>query len=379
MSPITAAPISAVGVAPLTRADPPPLTPVWYAAQLSTGALLDELPLTPPTISRVVGQAMSTSATLPIAGAPPEWIGDTAPGNTMVVCALNDVPIWAGIVIGRTRGSDPTAALSLVTPEAYLDRRYTGNHTFTAVDECSVVGSGLIGDCAVHGIGLVVDAPASGTLTSQIYADSDDTTILSALTSLMQTGSPEFTIDVAWSDATKTGFTLTVRIRHRLGDQSGNPTAVFELPGPVTGYTQQENYQSGSGATVVRAYGNGEGISRASSGDVASPLLSAGYPQWDHRWTPNQNSTDPGVLAAAAQKAIALMGPGISTWTLDATATLAPRPGVDWALGDSIGLLVQPGTSPGHPDGVDTALRALGWQLDLAGNKLTPVLAGGII
>jgi len=276
---------------------------------------------------------MSTSADLAIAGAPSSWIDDTQPGRTMVVAVVDDVPIWPGITIGRARGSGPTATLSLVTPEAYLDRRYASNHTWTGVDECTVVGAGLIGDCAVHGISLTIDAVASGTLISPVYADSDDTTILSALTSLMQTGSPEFTIAVAWSDSTKTGFTLTARIRHRLGIISDAPTAVFELPGAVTSYTQQENYQAGSGATLARTYGNGEGASRASSGDVAGPLIAQGWPRWDYRWTPNQTTTDTAVLLAAASKAPRTWATGSAPgpWTPTRPSPPGPASTSAWA------------------------------------------------
>ncbi|MGH3415575.1 MAG: hypothetical protein ACRDSS_03830, partial [Actinocrinis sp.] len=240
-----------------------------------------------------------------------------------------------------------------------------------------------IGDCAVQGIGLIVDAPASGTLTTQAYADSDDTTILSALTTLMQAGSPEFTVDVAWSDPTMTAFDLTARLRHRLGTVATVPNAVFEMPGCVTAYVQSESYQSGGGATVARAYGNGEGATRASSGDVASTLIGGGWPRWDYRWTPNQNTTDTTVLSAAAQHAIALMAAGTSVWTVTANAAAAPRPGSDWGLGDSVALLVQPSPAagpaiaPGHPDGVDQVLRALGWTLDFTAQTLTPAFAGG--
>lgn len=379
---VTAA-LQAGALAPLARTDAAPLTPVWFAADLTTGVVLDELPLNPSPISRVIGQPMSSGMDLVISGAPSGWVLETAPGRSLVVCVVDQVPIWAGIVIGRDRGSGPTAALSLVTPEAYLDRRYASNHTFTGVDECSVVGAGLIGDCAVQGIGLSVDAPASGTLTTQIYADSDDTTILSALTSLMQTGSPEFTIDVAWSDATMTGFDLTARVRHQLGIQSATPNAVFEMPGCVTAYSQNEDYTAGKGATVARAYGNGEGAGRASSGDILSPLIGGGWPRWDYRWTPNQNTLDPAVLTAAAQKAIALMAAGTSVWSITANAATAPRVGTDFGLGDSVALLVQPvnldGTvvAPGHPDGVDQVLRALGWSLDFTAQTLSPVFAGG--
>lgn len=375
---------SKAGVVPLTRTEPNPLLPVWYAADAASGAVLDELPLTAQPISRVLGQAMSTSADLAIAGAPIEWIEDTQPGRTMVVCVVDDVPIWAGLILGRTRGSAPTATLSLVTPEAYLDRRYAADHTWTGVDECSVVGAGLIGDCAVNGLGLIVDDVASGTLITETYADGNDTSILSALTSLMQTGSPEFTIDVAWSDSTKTRFDLIARIRHMLGAHSATPNAVFELPGCVTSYSQSEDYTSGKGATAARAYGNGEGSSRASSGDVLSALIAQGWPRWDNRWTPNQATTDPAVLTAAAAQAIATMGAGTSVWTLDATASMAPRVGTEWGLGDAVTLQIDPSPgpdgqsiAPGHPDGVEQILRALGWSLDFAGNKLTPVLAGG--
>lgn len=371
-------PAVAGGLPALAPAQPSPLDLRWVAADLATGNVLDDLPMVPTAIGRVIGQPTSTSLDMVLAAAPLEWEAETQPGDTMIVCVLNGVPIWPGIVIGRARGTAETATLPVVTAEAYLDRRYTTDHTWTGVDECSVVGAGLLGDCAINGIGLIIDAPADGNLINALYADSDDTTVLSSLTTLMETGSPEFTIDVAWSDATCTSFDLIARVRRQIGVQSATPNVVFEMPGPVTSYSQTESYTAGSGATAVRAYGNGEGVSRVSSGDVAAAaLIASGWPRWDYRWTPSQSITDPAVLQAAAAQAIALMATGTSLWTITASAAHGPQLGTEWGLGDNVRLKVAPNTTPGHPRGVDVVCRALGWSLDPAAGTVSPIMSGG--
>jgi hypothetical protein len=59
-------------------------------------------------------------------------------------------------------------------------------------------------------------------------------------------------------------------------------------------------------------------------------------------------------------------------WSIEAVASVAPRLGSDWALGDSVHLAVQ--QSPRHPQGVDVVARCWSWELDPGSDKVRPIL-----
>ncbi|MEU0940483.1 hypothetical protein [Embleya sp. NPDC005971] len=349
----------------------------WLACDLRTGMVIEELRALTPSgaLSRRLGAHTSLSAALPIAGAPVGWQECTLPGRTMLV-AVSTTPVWAGIVLSRRRGSAPACDLGLATPEAYLDRRYARDHTWTQVNEASVIAAGLLGDVAIDGIGLTVDAPATGALRDRTYADSEDRTVLSALVDLMgvQDG-PEWEIAPRWRDGSQTSIELVARVRPRIGVQPAVPAAVFDLPGCVITYEQSESYEQGKGATVTRAAGDGEGSSRTVSDDmIAADLLAAGWPRYDYRWTPSTSISQQVTVDDHARAALALMATGSSVWTVQARASAGPQLGQAWDLGHTIRLQVQAGHSDGHPDGVDVVARAWGWDWDPAADVVTPIL-----
>ncbi|MGI5247765.1 hypothetical protein [Dactylosporangium sp. CA-139066] len=355
--------------------EPQPIRVQWLGCDLQTGLIVEELPALAPSgsISRLLGKPSNSSFSLNLAGAPQGWEAATVPGRTMIVAVADDTPVWAGIVLTRSGGSASTVELGCATPEAYFDRRYTADHTWTQQDEASVIASGLIGDTLVNGMRLAVDAPATGTLRDRTYLDSDDATALSRLQELMGvTDGPEWTVDVRWAGAS--AVELVARVRKRIGSQSA-PSAILTYPGDVVGYTLAESYESGKGATVVRARGEGEGDDRYTSADmVAVGLIAAGWPRYEHRFTPSTSITSQSVLDGHASAALAAMQFGVQVWTIEAVASYAPRLGVEWGLGDTIGLHVI--SSPRHPGGLMVTARAWGWEWDIAGDRVKPILLG---
>lgn len=351
----------------------------WLACDLRTGAVIEELAALVPggSLQRRLGHSTSLSCSLPLAGAPSGWEGATEKGRTLLVCISDaGVPAWPGMVMTRNRGSASSVSLGLATPEAYLDRRYVGDHAWEQVDEASVIAAGLFADAQPDGIGLTIDAPATGTLRDRTYADADDKTMLSALTDLMgvQDG-PEWMIDCRWRDSKQTSVELVARVRKKIGVQPAMPAAVFDLPGCVTVYEQAESYENGKGANVVRAYGDGEGDTRAVSDPAeADDLIASGWPRYEYRWTPSSSIVQTDTLNGHASSALALMATGASVWTFTASTLAAPQLGVDWGLGDNVRLSVAPGRSAGHPDGVEVVARAWGWDWDTRADTITPIL-----
>lgn len=346
----------------------------WYGCDFPSGRITAELPgaSASGTLSRRLGAYSTLSLSLDLSARTPGWIAATQPGRSLIVGCLDDTPVWAGIVLPRTRGSAPTSSPSATTAEGYLERRYTPDLTITG--DLSTIAAALLAPVAATVPCLDIATTPTGITTTRTYADADDKTVMSNLTELMGLdGGPEFTIDPAWAPD-RTGFRLTARIAPRIGSTNPGPTATFDYPGPVMDYQQGEDYGDGKGATVVRASGAGEGADRAVSDTLTSPYVAAGWPIYEYRWSPGSDITDTTVLNSHAAAAVPLMQGGASTWTLTAALAEAPHLGIDWTLGDQIRLLVQPGTSPGHPDGADITARVWGWDLDPAAETVSPVL-----
>lgn len=350
----------------------------WYGCDLRTGGIVEDLPsLRTPALSRRLGQSTTATFDLQLGGAPPDWVAATTHGRSALVAVdtLTDTPIWAGSVLRRNRGSTLTAALACVTLEGYLDRRYTGTRTLVGADQATVVST-LATNLLTNAPPFVIDAPATGVTMDYSVLDSDDKTILSALQEVMgMEGGPEWTVDVEWADAAHTAFRFPLRVRPHIGTQAAEPEATFDFPGSVSSYDQEESYEDGKGATAALARGEGEGESRISSASyVANDLLSSGWCQYVHRYTPASGLTDPDALNSHAQAALALLRTGAAAWSVTGVASRAPRVGTDWALGDTVRLDVAPGTSPGHPAGASVVARAWAWELNTTADTITPIL-----
>ncbi|MEV4437477.1 hypothetical protein AB0K09_00420 [Streptomyces sp. NPDC049577] len=349
----------------------------WYGCDLRTGQIVEELRALKPTgaLSRKLGDFTTASFELAVAGAPPGWEAATDGGRSLLVAVdtAANMPVWAGIVLTRDGGSANTVTLQAATPERYLDSRYPGDQTLIGADQATVITS-LITPALTQGPPFVMDAPATGSTMDFLVQDGDDKTIFSCLQEVMgMDGGPEWTVDVAWSDASRTGFTLPVRVRATIGAQTNTPEGTFDFPGCVNTYQLSESYEASKGATVVQARGEGEGTSRLMSGvHTADALIAGGWPRWVYRFTPATGVTDPVQLNAHAAKALALMQTGARIWQVEAVASRAPRLGSDWSLGDSVRIAVT--TSPRHPTGTDVVARAWAWELDADADRVRPIL-----
>lgn len=358
----------------------PALELTWYGCDLRTGRISEELAaITAQTLSRKLGAATSTTVDLALDGAPAEWESATDPGRTMLVAVdtLSSTPIWAGIVWTRQGGSDSNVQLGVGSPEGYLDRRYPGTYSATQADASTVIAD-LAAPILTQGLPVSWDTTASGLLIDYVSVDTDDKTIVSSIQTISaMEGAPEWTIDVVWGDAAHTMFALVMRIRPTIGTTS-SPQAVLDMPGCISSYSLTESYEQGKGATVVQASGDGEGDARLQS-DVytADDLIAAGWPRYVHRYSPGTGITDVDQLNAHAARTLDLLRGGARAWTVQAATSAAPRLGTDWVLGDSVGIEIAPGVSRRHPRGISTTGRAYGWDLNVGGDSVSPILLEG--
>lgn len=354
------------------------MTVRWISCDARTGRIIEELPNLAPTGS--FGQVLSSmsscgfSLPIPLSFEEARWLPATVPGRSMFVAidGATEDPVWAGIVNRRRGGTGEHLELGAENIETYLNRRYVGDHTWSQVDDISVIAAGLLGDADDEGINLVVDAPAGGVLRDRTYYDKDNKTVYRALSELSKViNGPEWTIDVAWEDADQLVVTKTARVRRRIGVASPNPDAVFQTTAAAVfdtkgtssaRYTLDEDYTDGKGANHVVAYSSGQGDSQPFSAPArAEDLIAAGMPRFEYRFQPSSSISDLSTLNSHAQARAAVMRMGGSAWVVEARWSQYPRLGKDWHIGDDIGWDL---IGHRHPGGVQGTGRAIGWDAD---------------
>lgn len=364
----------------------------WHSFDLRSGRRGPQLvPQAAGEFGRIVSEA--TEATVAVSCWDAElqqprtgWDAGTLPGRVMLV-ALDELhaPVWGGMVLRRVSNASSWVTCTAVTLEHYLDRRYVGDLEFTGEDASSdqaVIAAGVIDAMTVDGLNFVVDAPVTGVLLARTYADNEDKTVLSALTELAAADTPlEYTVDLAWTDDTKTVLQRTLRIRPRIGTSRPEPV-VFSMPGPVKNFDFTEDYSPEFGANDVMATSSGEGDARpTSSHHVATDLLANGWARFENRFTPATSVTDEAQLDAAAAAELTDMQAGIQQLQLEANLDTAPQVNRDFWLGDDITAVLTCPRFPSYVDGdgllqpgfVRTA-RCVGWSVDIAARTLKPML-----
>jgi hypothetical protein len=148
---------------------------------------------------------------------------------------------------------------------------------------------------------------------------------------------------------------------------------VFGTPGASEArYTYREDYSAGSGANHIIATSSGEGETRPQSAPARDEdLFTAGWPRWEHRYSPSSSITEQATLDAHAAAALAVMARGSRVLSIAARADAYPVLGTDWAIGDDIGYDL---TGHRHPDGLTGVARAIGWELDALAGVAAPIL-----
>lgn len=380
----------------------------WVACDLKTGVVLDDLPLLDGSqpgsnvqLLQSLGRYETTNVSLPLVNAPTNWQRDTLPGATTMVCLQQSydtagnmlgspVPVWGAGVTSANLDQSDAVQLTLTTIEGYMDRRYTGDQTFTATGQNDIVNA-LVTNMASGpngGIPITVQyvTAGSGTPRDRTYADQDDKTVYSALTDLMGVqGGPEWW--VGWTHLTAPERYVPVLY---VGDRIGQPAtaglaanASFDMPGPVQSFQLIRDYSDGKGANAVMAYSSGQGTTRPQS--PVQTFTDPVRPTYEYRWTPSTSIIDTTTLTGWATSALTQMQAGSTALAMSAIASDkgCPQLGVDWNIGDDIGFSIggldQNGrdTVPAFPGGVSGTARCIGWQLELSNTPIiTPVLAG---
>lgn len=378
-----------------------PVSFTWVSVDARTGVVLADFPDLDATgsLKCVLTQYQTATANLPVPTAPDEWQRATLPGAACLVLLAqladdfgNPIgapqPLWGAMVIQRKRTQGDVVELSLATIEAYFDRRFVGDVTFTNTDQNTVVStliSGYVADGAKPGIPIstVVQGAAGPTMTDT-YADASDKTIYSVLSELAgRQAGPEWT--VGWvHKSNPERYTPVVYVGSRIGSPVTAglaPAATFEIPGDLSTLELVENFASGAGATDVMAVSTASGNVRPqsphmTSGDVVRPTF-------EYRFTPSTSISDTATLTSHARGALTTLANGTIGLVLAADGDSSPILGTDWLIGDDVGFIIGgiddqgQDTAPAFPGGKDGVGRAIGWELTLGETwTIAPILSG---
>lgn len=344
----------------------------FVAADLKTGVVRGELPLAPTAgLSRLLSNVGAGRLDLPVTdpACPPEWERWTKPWRALIVAVDESYRIvWSGVVSNRRRGHGPVVALDAVSVEGYLDQVYVPDLTFAADDQTSVIAAALA-QVAIDddGIAMTVDCPASGVVRDRVYAADENARVLGRVQELAAVDDGfEWMIDVAWSDQTRTAFTLTFRTGYpNLGTVVADPVWRFECPGSVVGFELTEP----GPVTRVKAWGDESNDVRISSVELVDTDTEAlGWPRVEYRETFPGVSVQATIDAHGAGLATARYGTARDLLALQVRADVDPLFG-SYSLGDTAWFTSDTDALTG------TSLwRVIGWGWEPGASAVSPYL-----
>jgi hypothetical protein len=361
----------------------------WHAVDLLTGKRGPQLQMGQRgRVSRILGEPTDSQNTVLCwdeerGQETPEWRNWTTPGRMMTVLVdPDDRPIWGGVILRRVTDETEWVSIAMSTLEHYLDRRYSGNLSFTNVEQSTIAATLAGAAVANGGVPFTIDAKPSGITRVRKYLDSEDKTVLSLMADLMNVDNGvEFTVDLDWVDPGHTTLGYFLRIAAHIGAQNDLPVR-FDHPGPVQRFSVTEDYTRENGANDVLAVSSGEGNARPQSIHWEdSSSLGSGWVRYERRWTPSTSIVSQNVLDDHAIRELRRVRKGLNEISLIADLDTCPRLNADWWLGDDIRATI---TSLAFPErrtadgvlrpGYERIVRVVGWEMDLDARTLTPSL-----
>lgn len=348
----------------------------WLLADLVTGQVIDELPLSlEGTLERTVSAKMTAAATLPTRSqyTPDGWTNMLGAGRSMIVPViddLNSLPLH-GYVVTAPEPGDSLVTIRLTSLEVAAEAWVCRDHEFDQVDESRIIET-LLADDIAPGFGFDLDVTDCGRLSDQTYSWYEDRTVASAINDLTgRLSGPEWTTRVRWADANQSRFEKVIEIGPRIG-RVIESTIVENHHVAVGGRKRPRDWTPGRAfATAVQAVGDGSGESRPMSDLLVDDTsVAAGTPLWMSR-VPAPTLEEQADLDAFAASKLRLMRYGRQSWdlTLNLAEETCPMPVLDFDAGDTITMRLDP--TPDDPASWYGPARQIGWRLAAEGNQLT--------
>lgn len=362
--------------------------PRWVATD-SSGYIIAALPSLIPDgpLRRTMGRYESQTFQLVVTPqTDPSWMAATREGAGALIAYVGEPGaervIWGGIVLKRERGLDNRVKLTAVTPEGYLDGRYTGDYSVTGRDQnliaSDLIGKAALGHASAPGSGgwpfTVRVVGGAGVARDRTYADKDDKTLFSALDQLSGAGSesgaagPQWMTGWEWQHGPdRIVVVATVGTRVGAAKTAGLSAPVAFTPGMMTTASHVADYSPGNGGNVVTAVSSGEGEDRPQQ---TAGVYQPGRPVWEVRFTPSTSITNLATLLGHATERLGTIANGSQVITCTLARAGAPRVGIDWDLGDDADVTID---GPLFPEPITTTAQIVGYDLDA--DSITPYLA----
>lgn len=350
---------------------------VFYLCDLLTGELLTELPLEATEVKRIIAREDQQTFTLTPAdtACPDDWAQMLAPGHTMLVLTLDDVPTQAWAVIEAPVGK-PTVDISAYSLEHTMARTNVPDYDATADESDAAV---VLLAPMVDRFGFVLEHEPCGKVSDLTYSNGEDLDLLAVMNGLMAgKGGPEWRIVLRWN-ASKTGFTKVIEIRPRVG--SVRPDVVFDLDaqgrGNISEYLRRTSYAAGKGATMLIGTSEGSGDARPMTDPQFSTLIGAGWAVWEERVNftgldADSVDDEDAELLSRTLETLIIREAGTKTWEITVSDN-APQPGRDYSEGDTVRIEIAP-QGKQDPVGGVVDVRMLGWTLNLTDGEATPIM-----
>lgn len=352
-------------------------------ADLMTGNMLAELPLTGVTFDSRLNAAGSFKADLslsdPTLVLAKDPIGSTQPGRTAIWVDRDGTLVWGGILWTRFYDSEKEV-LTLGGQDffSYFDHRYVNDKlTFTNVDQLSIAkqlfqyAQGQNGSFPKPGgnIGMAYESPYPTSPVPRTLAltQYELKQLSQSVTDLSQADNGfDFAVDVQYDGSGVPIFTFNPAYprRGRTAIQSG---FVVELPGGIQKYTYSED---GTGLEVTAfAVGTGTGTAGLTSSASTAALIDAGYPLLEGVQS-YKDVTDQARLDAHARADASAYSEPLTIAAVTVVGSVDPVVG-SYITGDDIRLrITDKRFNLGHRadgsligPGIDTFKRIVGYQV----------------
>lgn len=351
----------------------------YLVADLITGVIIDELPLTGVRLSKVLNGSGQIQAQLQLGDAK-VTVHDpyslTRPGRRCIYAVRDNQPWWGGIIWAADYDDDSkTVTLGGADFWSYFDHRkvlealtlpaapyYIAglSKVYTQQDQ-NTIARGLVTLAQAHtggNIGITVDSSLSGILRDRTYQGYDLDYVGQVLRDLTAVSDgPDILFDLGALDPTTGRPPRLMRVgTPRLG-QEGSPHR-WDLGGNLLSF----NYASGAGVMATRAFAQGDGTERGTLIAVAENTT-----RYANGW-PLLETDDifDGVsqISTLQQHADTLLG-GLSLPLVTPSLRVkTDLPGVSPSLGEfgagDDGRMVIPAGHLFFPGGLDLAVRVIG-------------------
>ena len=344
----------------------------YLFADVLTGAVIAELPVSCDRFDRTINGVGSLSCTLALADLTGlDWVGANRPRRTAIYVERdNGVLVWGGMMVtSRPLNNGASATMVAETFEGYLNRRQVAaNLSFKNADLFDVVRA-LIATLSTQPNGdvrITVDPNIkSGQMYTGTWSTREPRKLLEEISTLAAlTPGFEFTIDV---DRDPSGmFTHALTLAAPSMSAQFDPILCEYPSGSVSSYEfPQDGTKTVNSLTGI---GQGEGSAMLMSKQVDNADLAAGYPLFEDEFVAKEENN----LGRLAERTAEALRAGIGDSTVP-TVTLfgdaTPAFG-EYPLGIRARLRV---SSPYHPadrvtgaPGLDIERRVTGWSVQPA-------------